>query len=204
MFSLGQRNRRPVGPQITGDNLSCRIRLNDMVDVHGASYNGTCLQHVPVSAMIEEEEAIGLLADGLRTPLQIEQHLNLALDHGIRSGVKPITAEAVETVLFRQLDELEPRFTRHGYNVKSLATQFHTKPAEIRQFLRGAFNEQRTHELTEQMRAAGARRYDRAWDQRPCQGPVSGPLWLTYRRFVIRVDSQKGWSEGRTIAVRLS
>jgi hypothetical protein len=61
----------------------------------------------------------------------------------------------VETVLSRQLDELEPRLTCHGYNVKSLVTQFHTKPAEIRQFLRGALNEQRTHEFTEQMRAAG-------------------------------------------------
>jgi hypothetical protein len=50
----------------------------------------------------------------------------------------------VETVLSRQLDELEPLLTRHGYNVKSLATQFHTKPAEIRQFLRGALNEQGT------------------------------------------------------------
>jgi hypothetical protein len=39
--------------------------------------------------------------------------------------------------------------------VKSLATQFHTKTAEIRQLLRGALNEQPTHELTEQMRAAG-------------------------------------------------
>lgn len=116
---------------------------------------GACaVKGVPVSAMIEEA-AIGLLADRLRTPLQIEQHLNLAFDHGFRSGVKPITAEVVETVLSRQLDELEPRLTRHGYNVKSLATQFHTKPAEIRQFLRGALNEQRTHELTEQMRAAG-------------------------------------------------
>lgn len=116
---------------------------------------GACaIKGVPVSAMIEEA-AIGLLADRLRTPLQIEQHLNLAFDHGFRSGVKPITAEVVETVLSRQLDELEPRLTRHGYNVKSLATQFHTKPTEIRQFLRGALNEQRTHELTEQMRAAG-------------------------------------------------
>ena len=102
-----------------------------------------------------DELTTDLLADCLRIPLQIRQHLTLAFEHGFRSGVKPVTAEVVETVLSRQLDELEPRLTRHGYNVKNLATQFHAKPAEIRLFLRGALNEQRTHELTEQMRAAG-------------------------------------------------
>ena len=57
--------------------------------------------------------------------------------------------------LSRQLDDLEPRLTRHGYNVKSLAEQFHTKPAEVRQFLRGVLDAERTRELSDQMRAAG-------------------------------------------------
>jgi type II secretory pathway predicted ATPase ExeA len=115
----------------------------------------TCaVKGVPVAAMIDDT-AIGLLADRLRTPLQIEKYLDLAFEHGFRGGVKPITAEVVETVLSRQLDDLEPRLTRHGYNVRNLAAQFHTKPAEMRQFLRGALDEQRTHELTEQMRTAG-------------------------------------------------
>ena len=44
---------------------------------------------------------------------------------------------------------------RHGYDVRILASQFNAKPAEIRQFLRGALDAARTRELTEQMLAAG-------------------------------------------------
>lgn len=83
-----------------------------------------------------------------------------------RSGSEPLGAhrrrrrdpdalEVVETVLSNQIDDLKPRLARHGYNVRNLAAQFHTKPREIKQFLRGALDQQRTHELNEQTRAAG-------------------------------------------------
>lgn len=116
---------------------------------------GACAREGTAAADILDEAAISLLADRLRTPLQIEQHLALALEHGFRSGERPVTAEVVEMVLSRQLDDIEPRLTRHGYNVKSLAEQFHAKPAEIRLFLRGALDPERSRELSDQMRTAG-------------------------------------------------
>ena len=116
---------------------------------------GACAgKGISVPAMIDEA-AIALLAERLRTPLQIEQYLTLAFEHGFRSGEKPVTAELADTVLSRQLDDLEPRLTRQGYNVKSLAEQFHVKPADVRLFLRGALDPERTRELSEQMRVAG-------------------------------------------------
>jgi hypothetical protein len=96
-----------------------------------------------------------LLAERLRTPLQTEQHLTLAFEHGLRCGEKPVSADVIETVLARQRDDLEPRLTRHGDSVKNLADQFHTKPAEVRLFLRGALDAERTRERSEQMRVAG-------------------------------------------------
>jgi hypothetical protein len=92
------------------------------------------------------ESATALSAGHLRTPSQIEQHLTLAFKEGFRIGEKPVTTEAVETVLSRQLDDLEPKLTRHGYDVHNLAEQFNAKPAEIRRFLRG--------ELTNEILAA--------------------------------------------------
>src|SRR5947209_8384055 len=70
------------------------------------------------------DAAVELLAAKLRTPLQIERHLTLAFEEGFRVGEKPVTAEVVEAVLSRQLDELEPRLTRHGYSVHTLSEQF--------------------------------------------------------------------------------
>jgi len=100
-------------------------------------------------------EAIDQLATRLRTPLQIEQHLSLAFEEAYHTGEKPVTAAIIESVLSKQLDDLEPTLTRHGYNAKSLAEQFNTKPAEIRLLFRGQLDAVRAQDLREQMLAAG-------------------------------------------------
>lgn len=102
-----------------------------------------------------EAEAIDLLATQLRTPLQIEQHLTLALEAAYQIGEKPITTAIVESVLSKQLDDLEPTLTRHGYDVRGLAEQFNAKPAEIKSLFRGQLDPVRARELQEQMLAAG-------------------------------------------------
>jgi len=58
-------------------------------------------------------------------------------------------------VLSRQLDDLEPKLTRHGYDARNLAEQFNAKPAEIKRVLRGELDPARTRELTDEMLAAG-------------------------------------------------
>jgi type II secretory pathway predicted ATPase ExeA len=102
-----------------------------------------------------EVAAIDLLATRLRTPLQIEQHLTLALESAYQVGEKPVTAAIVESILSKDINELEPNLTRHGYNVKGLAKQFNAKPADIRSLFRGQLDPVRTRELQEQMLAAG-------------------------------------------------
>lgn len=100
-------------------------------------------------------EAIDLLSTRLRTPLQIEQHLSLAFEEAHRMGEKTVTEGIVSSILSKQIDDLEPILTRHGYNVKSLSEQFNAKPAEIRSLFRGLLDPVRTRELQEQMLAAG-------------------------------------------------
>jgi hypothetical protein len=79
------------------------------------------------------------LAAKLKTPLQIGQHL----------------VRAFEAVLSLRIDDLEPRLTRSGYDVRSLVEQFDAKPAEIRRLLRGDLDPTRARELMDEMRAAG-------------------------------------------------
>ena len=52
-------------------------------------------------ADIIDADAIDLLADRLRTALQIEMHLTLAFEHAFRLGEKRVSAEVVEQVLSR-------------------------------------------------------------------------------------------------------
>ena len=96
-----------------------------------------------------------LLAARLRTPLQVERYLELAFEETHRIGERAVTTAVVEAVLSRQLDDLEPRLTRHGYDVRSIAEEFRVKPADVRLFLQGQLDPARTRELTEQMLVAG-------------------------------------------------
>ncbi|RVP44366.1 AAA family ATPase, partial [Sinorhizobium meliloti] len=102
-----------------------------------------------------EEEAIDLIAERLRTPLQIEMHLTLAFEQGFRLGAKPVTAEVVEQVLSRAIDDLEPTLTRNGYDSAALVTQLNARPSDIRAFLAGTLDPEHSRELTEQLRQAG-------------------------------------------------
>ncbi|WP_226860709.1 hypothetical protein [Dickeya dianthicola] len=53
-----------------------------------------------------EEAVINLIAERPRTPLQIEMHLTLAFEQAFRLEAKPVTAEIVEQVLSRTIDDL--------------------------------------------------------------------------------------------------
>ena len=102
-----------------------------------------------------EPAALELVAARLKTLLQIEQHLTLAFEAAFQAGEKPVSATVVESVLSKQLDDLEPTLTRHGYSIKSLADQFGAKPTEIRALFRGQLEATRMRELQDQMLAAG-------------------------------------------------
>lgn len=115
----------------------------------------TCTAPETKIAELIEDAAIELLAVRLRTPLQIQQHLTLAMEATYEFGEKTVTTAIVESILSKQIDDLEPTLTRHGYNIKGLAEQFSAKPAEIRLLFRGQLDPNRTRELHEQMLAAG-------------------------------------------------
>jgi len=148
--------RRP-----TMEEIGYRTRLFTFEGIAGQQRDyiawliGKCIAIGAKPGDMITDAAIEVLATRLLTPLQIEQHLILALEEGYRIGEKPVTPEVVETVLSKQIDDLEPRLTRHGYNVRSLADQFNAKPVEIKRLLRGELDATRTQELTDEMLAAG-------------------------------------------------
>ncbi len=95
---------------------------------------------------ILEPETIELLAARLRTPLQIERHLTLAFEAAYLLGEKPVTAAIVESVLSKQIDDIEPTLTCHGYDVRSLAEQFNAKQSEIKSLFCGQLDPVRARE----------------------------------------------------------
>lgn len=69
--------------------------------------------------------------------------------------VLPVGVDVIDAVLAKDIDSLEPRLTRHGYNVKALAELLNAKPGEIRSFLRGRLPPGRTQEFQSEIQAAG-------------------------------------------------
>jgi hypothetical protein len=104
---------------------------------------------------ILDPAAVDLLAARLRTPLQIEQHLTLALETGYQASERPVGEGIVDSVLSKQIDDLEPTLTRHGYTTKVLAELLDAKPREVRAFFRQTLGAERSREMKEQMLAAG-------------------------------------------------
>jgi hypothetical protein len=58
-------------------------------------------------------------------------------------------------VLARDLDDLEPRLTLHGYHVNTLADLLRVRPTDIRAFLAGRLPPSRTQDLPQERLAAG-------------------------------------------------
>jgi hypothetical protein len=61
----------------------------------------------------------------------------------------------VSCVLAKQIDDLEPTLTRHGYTAKVLTEMLGTKPGEIKALFKQTLEADRARELKEQMLAAG-------------------------------------------------
>jgi type II secretory pathway predicted ATPase ExeA len=115
----------------------------------------TCAAEGVEIADIFDPAAVDLLASRLRTPLQIEQHLTLALETGYQASEKPVTEAIADSVLSKQIDDLEPTLTRHGYTAKVLTDMLGMKPGEIRALFKHQLDPERARELKEQMLAAG-------------------------------------------------
>jgi energy-coupling factor transporter ATP-binding protein EcfA2 len=88
-------------------------------------------------------------------PLQFEYYLTHALEEAYKVGQKPVGADMIENVLAKDINGLEPRLTRQGYNAKVLAELLNAKPREIKSFLSGQLASGRTQELQSELLAAG-------------------------------------------------
>jgi type II secretory pathway predicted ATPase ExeA len=115
----------------------------------------TCAAEGVRVADIIDEAAIDHLAERLSTPLQIEQHLTLALEEAYQTGGKPVSMDILETTLSKRIDDLEPTLIRHGYSERVLVEQFRLKRSEVGHFMTGRLDSARMLELTAEMREAG-------------------------------------------------
>ncbi|TPG86000.1 AAA family ATPase [Pseudomonas caspiana] len=115
----------------------------------------TCSGNEGACETILTDDAIDLLASKLRTPLQVQLHLALALEAGYQTGERPVSVAVIESVLSRHIDDLEPTLTRNGYRMKDLVDQFNAKAHEFKSLFNNTLDPERASELRDKMLAAG-------------------------------------------------
>ncbi len=168
----------------------------------------TCAQDGVKPVDIMDVDAIELLAERLRTALQIEMHLTLAFEHAFRLGEKRVPTEVVEQVLSRAIDELEPTLTRNGYDAPALTVLLRAKPAEV--LSPGPARDRRHARLAGRLLVLNARRLQglhgptgRSGDARMSVAPIVCTVQVKAapaRAFVLfATHMEHWWPKGRTI-----
>lgn len=114
-----------------------------------------CSQEGTDPLQLLEPAAIDLLAEKLATPLQIEQHLALALEAGHDVNEIPVSVEVVSTILTHGIGNLEATLTRLGYDHRAVAELLHVSQAEARQFINGQLDAVKSQEFHEQLLVVG-------------------------------------------------
>ncbi len=100
-------------------------------------------------------EAIDLLVKNLGTPLQIKHYLTQTLEKAYLVGCKPITPEVVQSVLSPDIDGLEAKLARHGYNISTLCDVLNAKPSEVKSYLRGVLTPSKSQEFHGEIQKLG-------------------------------------------------
>lgn len=100
-------------------------------------------------------EAIDLLVKNLGTPLQIKHYLTQTLEKAYLVGCKPVTPEIVQSVLSPDIDGLEAKLARHGYNISTLCDVLGARPTEIKSYLRGILTPSKAQEFHGEIQKLG-------------------------------------------------
>jgi hypothetical protein len=92
---------------------------------------------------------------GAKSGVYVQRPKNINDEEAYKIGQKPVGTDMIENVLAKDINGLEPRLTRQGYNAKVLADLLNIKPREIKSFLSGHLAPGRTQELQTELLAAG-------------------------------------------------
>lgn len=105
-------------------------------------------------SQIVEEDGIDILAEKLITPLQINQHLTMALEAGRSADERPVSSRMVQSIISPSVADWEGTLARLGYDDKSIASLLDTKAGEVRALFKGRLEASKAAQLLSQLKQA--------------------------------------------------
>jgi type II secretory pathway predicted ATPase ExeA len=113
-----------------------------------------CRTDVKITEIITVE-AMDLLVSSLVTPLQINHYLVRAMEQAYLSCTKPMTVEIIQSVLVPDLDGIEAKLARSGYNLQTLCETLNARPTEVKAYLLGQLNTNKLPEFNKEIYKLG-------------------------------------------------
>ncbi len=153
---LGNDLRRPIMEEIGGRTQL--FQLNNWIEnkeQYGSWLFKQCCRKDIKPAELITQEAMELLVNSLVTPLQINHYLTQAMEQAYLSGTKPITSEIIQSVLMPDLDGIEAKLARNGYNLQALCEVLNSRPSEVRAYLLGQLNTNKVVEFNKEIYKLG-------------------------------------------------
>lgn len=153
---LGNDLRRPTMEEIGA--RAQLFQLNNWVE-NKAHYTSWILKQCGHKEIHQDEiitqEAMELLVNSLVTPLQINHYLTQAMEQAYIAGIKPITTEIMESILVPDLDGIEAKLARYGYNLQALCEVLNARPSEVKAYLAGQLNSNKLSEFNKEIYKLG-------------------------------------------------
>jgi hypothetical protein len=113
-----------------------------------------CRADIKIAEIITAE-AMDLLISSLVTPLQINHYLVRAMEQAYLSCTKPMTVEIIQSVLVLDLDGIEAKLARSGYNLQALCETLTARPTEVKAYLLGQLNTNKLPEFNKEIYKLG-------------------------------------------------
>lgn len=153
---LGNDLRRPIMEEIGA--RSQVFQLNNWM-TNKALYiswllKQCCRKDINQTEVITQE-AMELLVNSLVTPLQINYYLAQAMEQAYLAGIKPITTEIIQSILVFDLDGMEAKLARYGYNLQALCEVLNARPGEVKSYLLGQLNSNKLQEFNKEIYKLG-------------------------------------------------
>ncbi len=153
---LGNDLKRPTMEEIGARTQI--FQLNHWIEnkaAYGTWILKQCCRKDIKPADLISQEAMDLLINSLVTPLQINHYLTQSLEQAYLSGTKPITSEVIQSVLVPDLDGIEAKLARNGYNLQALCEILNGKPSEVKAYLLGQLNTNKLGEFNKEIYKLG-------------------------------------------------
>ena len=97
------------------------------------------------------DDAIKYLAKELLTPLQITFYLKLAIQLAYDVGEKPINLDTVKQVMYPDLQSIQSKLARNGYQELAVCELLNATKKEVRDFFAGKANKERSIEFNHKL-----------------------------------------------------